>query len=206
MGIAALMAGDLEAASSARRWVAGLWGAQRGLPRVLVTATDGEGRLMVPPPHEVDLRWETVIDFSRPRQAFANPGITAAFLARYSMRTGDTDALQLARDYLSLSEGGTSRQFDGADSVQICKLGWGASVLLEADPDVRYLEWVRRMGEWFIAVQQPDGRWRDSPFRRDREAPEGQDLAVTAEFVQHVGTIVTALGGRDRPPARPRTG
>jgi hypothetical protein len=88
--------------------------------------------------------------------------------------------------------------------VQICKLGWGASALFEADGDPRYLQWVRRMGEWFITVQHPDGRWRDSPFRRDPKAPEGQDLAITAEFVQHVGTIVATLGGRARPAEPPR--
>ncbi|MFI6309620.1 hypothetical protein ACIBEK_05625 [Nocardia fusca] len=55
-------------------------------------------------------------------------------------------------------------QFDDPDSVQICKLGWGAAVMHTAAPDSGHLPWVRRMGEWFVRRQRPDGAWAPSPF------------------------------------------
>jgi len=200
LGLTALMAGELAIAAAAYRWLDSLWRRQPGLPARLITATDGAGRLWIPPPEEPELRWEAITDFAQPRQAFYNPGIAAAFLGRYSMRTGDREARRLARDYFALAEGATPRQFDATDSVQVCKLGWGASVLLEADPAGPWLPWVIRMGEWFVGAQQSDGSWRESAFRRNPAGSEDKDFAVTVEFIQHVTTILTALAGRHRSP------
>lgn len=195
LGLTALLTGETEMAERAHRWMARLYEQQAYLPDLLYTATDDTGTLLDPPDDDPDLRWQVLTDLRAPRQAFYNPGIAAAFLARYHTRNGDPAALDLARRFFSLSTRATPRQFDYTESVQVCKLGWGAAVLLEADPTPEHLEWTMRMGEWFLAAQQPDGRWQESPFRRgDGDA---KDLAVTAEFLQHVCTIRSALGGRD---------
>jgi hypothetical protein len=196
LGMTALTTGHREAADGAFRWLASLYQAQPELPRRLYTAWDENGLITEP---DEGLEFEVVTDLEKPRQAFYNPGIAAAFLARYFMQTGDQQARDLGRAYLRLSAEGTEAQFDHAESKQICKFGWGASLMLLADPEGDHLRHVVRMTEWFIDSQLEDGRWQNSPFLTP-EPSEAGDMSVTAEFVLHLTTILTALGGWQRAP------
>jgi hypothetical protein len=192
LGMTGLTAGRLDVAEGAFKWIKQLYSWQPELPHRLFTATTSDGLLTDPPP---DLEWLTVTDFSKPRQAFFNPGIAAAFLARYFMRTGDTEARELGAKYLDLSIGGTDAQFDYTESKQICKFGWGAALMALADPDGGHLRHVVRMAEWFIAGQLPPGNWHNSPFLAPTPS-QGDDLEITAEFVLQLSTILVALGSR----------
>lgn len=191
LGLTGLCTGRLDVAEGSYRWVMNLWGAQPELPTKLFTRTSG-GRLVLEPqtPEE---RFNIVTDLNGRRQAFYNPGITAAFLGRYYQATGDKDALMAANNYLRLSVAGNRAQFDYRESRQICKFGWGAAVLAEIEPgNADYISYALRMIQWFVACQEPDGRWHNSPFL-DPSPTDDSDLAVTCEFVLHLSTILTAL-------------
>ncbi|MFP5331241.1 MAG: hypothetical protein ACLGHX_02600, partial [Acidimicrobiia bacterium] len=201
LGMTGLTCGRSDLADGAFHWLKNLYTAQTELPERLYTATDGD-RLIRPGDDET-LAWQVVTDFTRPRQAFYNPGIAAAFLGRYHMATGDESALGLAADYLRLTTLGTDAQFDHTDSVQVCKFAWGASVLAEATGDPVYVEYAARMGEWFIASQNEDGSWDNSPFLMARGGHHPSiRIEITAEFVQHQISVLNALGGHDRPARR----
>lgn len=202
LGMTGLTTGHTDIAHGAYEWISSLFKAQPELPTRLYTATEGS-RLITDTRADEELAWQVVTDFTKPRQAFYNPGIAAAFLGRYYMATGNEQALQLARDYLELTIHGTEAQFDHGDSVQVCKFAWGASVLLEATDDPAYLAHVRYMGQWFVDAQNPDGSWDNSPFLMDRgEHLESIRIEITAEFVQHLTSIVNAIGAWPRTSRR----
>lgn len=194
LGMTALTTGQRDVADRAFRWVARLYEAQPEFSQRLYTGWHEDGLVTDIDP---SLEFELVTDFEKPRQAFYNPGIAAAFLARYFMQTGTTKARDLGRDFLRLSAEGTESQFDHTESRQICKFGWGASLMLLADPGGDHLRHVLRMAEWFVESQLDDGRWQNSPFLTP-DPTDGDDLEVTAEFVQHVAIMRSAIGGRDR--------
>ena len=202
LGMSGLMTGRPEVAARCFTWLTDLYQTQPHLPSRLYTARDENG-LMIPtkdsPPTRIgsSFEFEVVTDFDKPKQAFYNPGIAAAFLARYYMATGDENAKHLGQNYLSLSEKGTERQFDHSESMQICKFGWGAANMLEIDPTAGHLLNVLKMTKWFIASQRSDGSWRDSAFLIPK--PEvGDVMEITAEFALHESTLLKTLLGFSR--------
>lgn len=198
LGMTGLTTGHLDLAHGAYNWMRLLYAAQPELPHRLYSATDGR-ELITDTGDDERLAWQVVTDFTQPRQAFYNPGIAAAFLGRYHMATGEPEALSLARDYLALTVTGTETQFDHTDSVQVCKFAWGASVLYEATGEREYLDYMVRMARWFLTAQNEDGSWDNSPFLMARaDHPPSVRIEVTAEFVQHLISILTALGSQPR--------
>lgn len=192
LGITALVVGDHRMADGAARWLAALWALQPELPAVLYSATDGAD-LITDPGDDPRERFGLITDLGAPRQAFYNPGIAAAFLARYAAARRDADAGRLAAEYLSLSAAGGPAQFDHRESVQICKFGWGAAALLELTGADEYRRHVQTMIDWFCAAQQPDGHWDNSPFLMPDGPTVTSAVEVTAEFVQHLVVMSTAL-------------
>ena len=200
LGMSALMTGRDDVAHGVFKWLGDLYAGQPDLPRRLYSATDDNGILELSADElesEVGIKFEILTDFEKGRQAFYNPGIAAAFLGRYYMRTGNKAAKQLAYDYLALSEQGTEAQFDYSESRQICKFGWGAAHMLEADPDGGQLTNVIRMANWFINAQEDDGRWHNSSFLTPNPTI-GNDMETTTEFVLHTATLLSALVGMNR--------
>lgn len=202
LGMTAILTGNDDMAAGAFSWISELYTLQPQLPEMLYSATDGEGALLVDVPEPDDggrERFGLITDLRRPRQAFYNPGIAAAFLARYADRYGSKEAAQLAGRYLELTENATAQQFDHRESVQVCKFGWGAANLYQVTGDVRFEAHAQRMARWFIEAQSPDGSWDNSPFLLPEGPTTGSRLEVTAEFVQHQIVIATALatGARD---------
>ncbi len=199
LGMTGLTTGSMDLAHGAYRWMRDLYASQPELPTKLYTAMD-RGGLMVETSDDEDLEWQVVTNFHKPRQAFYNPGIAAAFLGRYYMATGAYEALRLARDYLELTASGSDIQFDFTQSVQVCKFAWGSSVLLEATGESRYLDYALNMAEWFCEAQRSDGSWDNSPFLMEKATdPDSVRTEITAEFVQHLVTTTTAIGGMQRP-------
>src|SRR5262249_14484473 len=108
-GIAALAGGRMELADAVRRWLVRCLAEQPSLPHILHTIRSAGGLVTEPPR---PLLWSGSVHFDQPRQAYFFPGIAAAFLALYAMRTGDKLALKAGHEYLALNRMGTSEQFD----------------------------------------------------------------------------------------------
>jgi len=201
LGLTALTFGDRAMADGAFTWFERLYAAQTELPDVLYSATDGAELITDVDGHDRDDReaFGLVTYLQQPRQAFYNPGIAAAFLGRYAAMTGSQVALRLGDAFLALTVDGTPDQFDFTESVQVCKFGWGAAAMLDATGDEKYRGYAERMAAWFVAAQRPDGSWDNSPFLMPEGPADGPRLEVTAEFVQHLAVIQTALAGEHRP-------
>jgi hypothetical protein len=194
LGLTGLTVNDGELADGAFAWLRHLYASQPELPERLYTATVGATLIT----DVASDRFGLCTDFHQPRQAFYNPGIAAAFLARYALRTGSAGARELADSYLMLTVQGSPDQFDFRDSVQVCKFAWGAAALLDLAPTPRYRDYAERMVRWFAEAQHPDGHWSNSPFLLPDGPTLGSNVEVTAEFVQHLLFVSGALAGSAR--------
>lgn len=194
LGMTALKVGRTATACGAFAWLSRLYAAQPELPTRLFSVWEDEGLIVDVPPGDDRLAFQLVTDFTKPCQAFYNPGISAAFCARYYAATRDESALELGRAMLLLSAEGTEAQFDHSASAQICKFGWGAANMLDVDPHGDYLPYLLRMADWFADCQATDGHWSNSRFL-DPHPTEASNLDITAEFVLHCCTMLGALGG-----------
>jgi hypothetical protein len=191
LGLAGLMCGRPEVAEGAFKWFSRLLAAQDRTPTTWFISTDAEGDVVTE--FDPDQSFGHVIHFQEPRQAFFNPGIAAAFLARYYMATGETSAKDLAARLLAMTEGGTSQQYDSADTVHVGKYAWGASVMLEVDPQDCYLDALTMMADWLADCQETDGRWNPSAFLFP-EPSEPDALWKTAEHIMIINFMLGALG------------
>jgi hypothetical protein len=194
LGLAALTTGQVDMADRAFQWFTALYAAQTELPDRLFTAWAADG-LAMPAPGGSSFMFVT--DFRVPRQAFFNPGIGAAFLARYYMQSGDRAALDLARELLLLSANGTDDQFNFTESMQICKFGWGSATTLEVDPTGDHLGHVLRMTRWYADSQGTDGTWVPSPFLVP-DPTDSNRMEKTAEHVLWVAMMLSSLSGGDQ--------
>jgi hypothetical protein len=158
-GISALVIGDRDAAAGVASWLKTTYELQPDLPHRFFPQRRGR-ELITEFLSKQALR--CVVDFREPRQLYYHPGIAGAFLAGWAQQSGDAKALQLGRDYLSLSANGSRIQFDDPESVQICKYGWGAAAMLVADPTPQHLKATAEMAAWFCDRQRADGSWAPS--------------------------------------------
>ena len=193
LGMAALMCGRRAAADGAFRWFAALL-EQNETPDTLFISTDREGRVVTEFAPEAS--FGHVVRLQQARQAFFNPGVAAAFLARYSTATGEASARDLARRLLALTEGGTDLQYDSSDTVHVGKYAWGAATMLEVDAEPRYLDALIMMADWLSNCQEADGRWNPSAFLFP-EPTEADALWKTAEHVMIINFMLGALGAHD---------
>ena len=161
------------------RWFT-MWG-----PQGLVTEYTDESRFL------------TVTDFRVPFQAFYNPGISASFLSRYHMYTGDPKAKEYANLVLSFVGRGTPEQFNYQQNMQICKFGWGSALAAEIDTDHGHLQNVIRMAAWYKDSQSADGSWVPSNFLVN-EPSVADAMQKTAEHTLWVTTMLSTLAGRNR--------
>lgn len=161
MGLSALATGQNDMADAAFTWFVRMYSAQPEIPRRLFNAwSDGALLTDVRPSEE----FTCITDMRKPRQLFYNPGITAAFAARYYQARRDPLALDLCRLALSLSEHGTAEQYNYRESMQICKLGWGAANSYDIERSTRNLKHLMRMSQWYFESQARDGSWYPSGF------------------------------------------
>jgi hypothetical protein len=190
LGIAAVLTGRDSLAKKNYDFLAAMLEAQPELPTRLYTAwMDGALVVELSPLDE----FGALTDFTAPRQAFYNPGIAGAFLGLYYQRYGASLAAQLAQDYMNLTRQGCEAQFDYSDSKQICKYGWGCAVMAQTPYGAPYQRGLLRMASWFADSQLPDGHWENSPFLTPTPTVADK-LVMTAEFTQHVSTMLGAVG------------
>jgi hypothetical protein len=193
LGLAALATGQRDMADAAFAWFVRMYAAQPELPRRLFNAW-ADSALVT----NVDQAEEftCITDMREPRQLFYNPGITAAFTARYYLATRNPQALELCRLALALSEHGTSDQYNYRESMQVCKLGWGAANAYDVDRSAENLDHLLRMAQWYFDSQASDGSWYPSGFM----VPEpviSDAVMKTAEhtlWVTYMLSSLTSLG------------
>ena len=108
----------------------------------------------------------------QPWQHHFNGGISAAFLAKLYMATGEAVWLDLARQYQDFSMTTDACQFE---SMQTCKSGWGAGLLYYITREERYRDWTVRMGDWFQGLQCDDGHWDNTKHWTPNPTPGRRD-------------------------------
>jgi hypothetical protein len=160
LGLTAMATGQADMSRAVYGWFERLLAAQPELPDRLFTIWGPDGLVTDYTGADAFL---AVTDFRIPRQAFYNPGISAAFLSRYHMYAGEPRARELATMMLGLVARGTPEQFNHAESMQICKFGWGSALAAEIDPDGGHIANVVRMARWYHESQAADGSWCPSP-------------------------------------------
>lgn len=187
-GFAALMVGDLETAQGIAAALRVIRDAQPEPGRFHFAWSASRRRLLT----AADPGWDAptmVLDpaLDAPQYWFLG-GISAAFLCRLHQAAPDPATLELARWYLALAMDASDAQLYYPAA---CKGSWGASLVwqLTGDPAAEAFAW--RMGDWYVASQQPDGWWHHIG---------GSDRAgvieITLEFVMHLDTLIGALAAR----------
>lgn len=192
LGLISTLMGHLDVAHQVFGWFERLWQAQPELDQLRLYTTWRDGTL---------LREETplnLVDFTKERQFYFQPGGAAAFLGDYAARTGRREPIEIATGLMRLNVEGTPRQFDDPDSVHICKFGWGAAEMLTADPSGDWERHATRMGDWFVDRQRPDGAWDPSLFTLTAEPTDLDRMWKTAEHLMEIAQIEVALRGVPR--------
>ena len=192
LGMSALLTGYPDAAERAGHFLRRLWDDQPELPDRLYTLYTRGGGIVRETPANLTLG-HVVNDRRDVRQYHYNGGIAAAFLGRLFLHTRDEQWLELARAYQQFSMESTERQFE---TKQVCKSAWGSAVLYLATGDALYRDWLVRMGDWFAAEQEPAGNWSNTPYLEPNPTVGGQ-IAITAEFIVHLDSIIGALATVD---------
>jgi hypothetical protein len=188
LGMSALLTGHPGAAIRVGGWLQRLWAEQPELPDRLYTLYTRRGGIVTSPPADVPMR-HMVNDRREVEQYHYNGGIAAAFLGQLHMATGEQDWLDLARAYQRFSMETTHHQFE---TKQVCKSAWGAAVLYLITHETPYRDWLVRMGDWFLDEQEPAGHWNNTPYLEPDPTLGGQ-IAITAEFIVHMDSIIGAL-------------
>jgi hypothetical protein len=190
--MSAAVTGFIDEARSAGEWLERLWDAQPDLPNRLYTIwTRSEGLVTSVPPgenprHVVDIAGEEA-------QFHYNGGIAAAALTHIWMVTGERRWLELAQKYQAYSMASTPLQFN---TRQVCKSAWGAGLLTLTTHSDDYRDWLVTMVNWFSDLQQPDGNWTNTPSL-DPNPSVSRIVEITAEFVVHLDTAISALASID---------
>jgi hypothetical protein len=195
LALTALITGRIEMADAAFGWLKRLWADQPELPNRLYLCTTKDGTLATDVP--AGQEFAHYLDVDKPRQAFFNPGIGAAFAARYSMAKRTTEGLEIGRGLLDVSERASETQYDFNDTVHVGKFGWGAGAMLDAEPAESHFADAVRMGQWYLDSQLEDGRWNPTKFL----VPEPDDadaLWKTAEHIMLMTIVEQALAARPR--------
>lgn len=193
LGLTALTTGRVEMASAVFRWYRRLLDAQPALPHMLYPVWGPDGLVTTVPEQ---LRFNGAVDFTQPMQAFHNPGIAAAFLARYALSTGDEDAQRMAQNLLALNRGATPAQFNYWESTAICKFGLGAAMLLDLAPEPQLIADIVRMTRWYADGQHRDGSWvHRTPSRPN--PTEAHIMEKTVEHLQWIAMMLSSLARYD---------
>lgn len=192
-GITAILTGEDDIANSVYLWIKNMWEQQPYIKEGILYLLCIEDRLVIDVPQGRE--FIGFVDYSKPKQAYFNSGIAAAFMAAYSQKTGDDKAIELAEKFLLLNAKGTEQQFEDKSSVQICKYGWGLAELLLAQPDKKeyWLDDLVRMVHWFSDWQKDDGSWGPSSFLTP-EPGDVDKLGKTAEHVMELNIMIASLG------------
>ncbi|MCY3959829.1 MAG: hypothetical protein OXG65_16275 [Chloroflexi bacterium] len=187
-GLACIALGRLDTARQVYRFLVRVWNEQADVSERLYYSYSRRRQAVITDYDEQDVFWH-VVESQEPRaQRWTVGGLSAAFLCRLYLVDPNPDYLALARDFQQFSIQSTPQQFE---FPQVCKSGWGASLLFQVTGEEPYAAWAVKLAHWFADTQTHDGSW---VF--DRDPTEGRTLELTAEFVAHVDTIIGCLASR----------
>jgi hypothetical protein len=193
-GFAALAVGRLDVALRVAGFLRQIWDVQRDLdPETALPRTfhcfwsRARQRPYVPgdPGYAAHMTVENAADRM---QRWTIGGISAGFLCRLTLATGDGQWLDLARRYQAVSMAATEQQFKYPSA---CKTSWGSSLLYQVTGEAPYRDWTMRLGDWYAALQGADGAWR--PWV---ETHENDRVWITLEYMMHLDTLIAALASR----------
>ncbi len=187
-GFACLQMGRLDEARRVYGFLERLYEAQRELPdRFFYTWSRSQQAPITSFPLERQITH--VVDNRDPRrQRWTIGGIAAGFLCRLYLADPRPEYVELARDYQHFSMSATPGQFNWS---HVCKSSWGSSLLYQLTGEQQYLEWTYRMGDWYIEMQERDGRWHWPNY-----STLGSHIELGLEFVMHLDTLIGALASR----------
>ena len=193
-GFAALAVGRVDVALRVAGFLRTIWDAQTevnpatGLPTCFWCFWSRRRQLPYRP-EDPGFGRHMVVDNQVDRmQRWTIGGISAGFLCRLHLATGDAQWLDLARRYQAFSMAATDAQFR---YPSVCKSSWGSALLYQVTGEPAYRDWTMRLGDWYVAMQDPAGFWR--PWVED---VENDRIWITLEYVMHLDTLIAALSSR----------
>jgi len=187
-GNALLMTGHIAQCKDIGRFMRTLWQAQPDPENALhIIYKPGEG---IKTGFPEDRQRLYTVQLGRPRQAYFNMGIAAAFLAKLTMATADREWVELGKRYLDLA---FKFGDDMYETAQVGKVGWGAALVFACTREQRYLDLAERVGEALIAQQTGGGAW-DNTGGWVNQAIRTE---VTAEFIVLLDEMIAAIASAD---------
>lgn len=187
-GFACLQTGHLGGARRVYTYLRNLYDAQRDLPDRFYYAWSRSRDAAIREYPEESRFWYVVENQLDAPQRWTIGGIAAGFLCRLYLAEPKEEYLALARRYQAFSMAATEAQFSYA---QVCKSGWGSSLLYQIAGEESFRDWTYRMGDWFAREQRPEGHWEWPRYRT-----LGQKIELTLEFVMHLDTLIGGLASR----------
>lgn len=196
VGLVAIALGDADIRDQTFHWFRQMWQWQPRLDDlVLVTGRDKDGLDPGPPPTPGRLN-VNLVDLTKPQELYFQPGAAAAFLAQYAARTGQDEAIDIARRLLRLNVDGTLLQITDSSSVHVCKFPWGAAELCNLDEAFDWAPYLVLFADWFRDRQEVSGAWAPSAFTLTGPANDADRMWKTAEHLMEVQKIAAALSSR----------
>ncbi len=193
-GYAFLATGQLDRARAVYEFLDHMYAAQPELPHRFYYAWSRSRNQLITSYSEADEFWFLVDNRVAKRQRWTIGGIAAGFLGRLYLTDPRPEYLALAREYQAFSMNSTEGQFD---FNQVCKSGWGSSMLYQITGEDQYLAWTRRMGDWFAARQTPEGYWLPGAEATETAgSTQGSLIHNALEFAMHVDHIISGLASR----------
>jgi hypothetical protein len=151
-GFAFLAIGDLDGARQVYRFLKTIYEAQPALPDRFYYAWSYAKNALITEYPEDQRFWYIVENRVARVQRWTVGSIAACFLGRLYLADPQLEYVALARRYQAFSMSATERQFE---FPQVCKSGWGSSLLYQITGEGRYLDWTYWLGDWFASTQHP---------------------------------------------------
>lgn len=190
VGMAFLMAGDISTAKDVGEFLKYMWNIQPELPEKLYFVYDSTKKNIVTESDAPSSNYVIIAD--QPRQWFWGPGLVSAFLGMLYLATKNHSYLEYGMKYQDFVQSCTPRQFEG---IEVCKTGWGASVMYQITKANRYCDWAIAVGDYFVRTQKSDGRWVDDRFD---PSTLGQDIAITDQQALWLNAIIASLSSNNQ--------
>lgn len=184
-GQAAIYTGRIDIAEGVGRWAKTVFEAQPDFPARLYTNYTRAGGLVTDYPTEDEIGHVVIASAARD-QAFFQPGVTGAFLARLYQATGNAEWLDLAKEYMHFAEGANDYLFH---IVRAGKVGWAASLLYTLSGESRWRDMAVRVGNNLIDLQFQGGFWSGVGGHQPSIDSTAERVAWMDEIDQAVGEL-----------------
>ena len=184
-GQAALYTGQIDVARGVGGWMRRLMLSQPNYPQQLYSVYSRRSGLITTPDPEDEVRYVMANDAERD-QYFFHPGIAGGFLARLYQATGESEWLDLAKEYMTFAEGANDYLFR---LLRAGKVGWAASVLYTLTAEEKYRAMAARVGNNIIAAQAKEGSWNDTSTGQPNNDATAEMVVWLDEIHQGIGHI-----------------